>query len=374
MNISNGLQILAAYRKSYIDRYTADCASATAFDDLRQHLSVATTVPYPRAVISILPSVSFVIGVVSFVLTAPSGFDTLVGVGFVSSQYLIVVGGFYWGDRRYWPMVSQISTAFDDSAAFYRYVGRITQRIYDMNPFITGAVQHPVHYPTLVLTLVTWLVGFIVFFPTLPFPFNLVPYTPLWWYFLVNALLLSYLTVLIVWAGLVGLFYLGYHISEHSELRIRIDVTQRINRLGLKPFGVFLTKITLLSLANLILLTGFVLLTDPTHLFALLLPIQSVNVIVPFFAFQYGLHKLIIQSKREQMQYLKSQHEEQLTQWFDGPITDDRRPTEIESVLVIKQEIDDLPEWPTDVENAATVVIASFIPTLLNILVTVAAT
>lgn len=372
MDIDKTLQILSNYRRSYIDRHTAGCASESEFKELKENLSFATTIPYPRASIGVLSTVTAVIGLAIFMRTANPGFDTLLGIGFVSSQYVVVLGGFYWADSQYWSMVSQIATAFDDTEAFYRYIGRITERVYEMNPFLTEGVQHPVHYPTLLLTVISGLVGFIMFFPSLPFPFDLVPYSLLWWYFLANALLLGYLSVLIVWAGLVGLFYAGYHISEHSELRIRIDVTQRIDRLGLKPFGVFLTKITLLSLSNLAILTGFVLLTDPTHLFAFLLPIQSINVIVPFFAFQYGFHKLIIKSKRRQMQYIKSHHKEQFIQWFDGPITHDLQPDDIESVLVIKQEIDDLPEWPTDVESAATVVIASFIPTLLNILVTIA--
>ena len=98
---------------------------------------------------------------------------------------------------------------------------------------------------------------------------------------------------------------------------------------------------------------------------------EAVVSVVVFFAFQYGIHKLVRRSKRQQIRSLTEIHGEELTRWFDGPIDTEagRDAREVESVVVVKQEIDNLPEWPADVTSVATVLAASLGPSVLDLLV-----
>jgi hypothetical protein len=63
------------------------------------------------------------------------------------------------------------------------------------------------------------------------FPF--VRFSPLWWHTTSVFVLIAGLVAAVGWVLLVTLYYMGYHIDERSDLAIRIDVTKRIDRLGL---------------------------------------------------------------------------------------------------------------------------------------------
>lgn len=359
---------LATYRRRYLDRHDVTCRSESEFRDFYQRAGLVPNVPYPRTVVVLLPLLVFISGVLLWTRTGRHPPDILLWLGFVSFELFVLLGSIYWFDTRFPPVIVALATAFrNDTATYYDLMGRMVQRWYDVNILSRAPKRRYVHLP--MVGLWTAISVFGVWLVESQFP--LTQFSLLWWHTVSVFFLIAGFVATVGWVLLVTLYYMSYHISEQSDLAIRIDVTKRIDRLGLRPFGIFLTKATLISVFNMVVVTAVVIPLGVPLPLTIPLIAEAIVSVVPFFAFQYGLHKLIRRAKREQIRNLTEIHGEELTRWFDGPIDTSADPDaqEVESVVIVKQEIDNLPEWPADVTSVATVLAASLGPSVLNLLV-----
>lgn len=369
MKIGEFLDTLHDFRGNYLDRHDMEITSSEEFYDLQRKISGLHTIPNPRLTFIIFTVGIPLIGVWIWWEFGARRPLVLILIGMTFLELVLPLGTIYWFDSRFWRMIPEMSDAFvNDEDEFYRYFGQMVQRIYDSNPFSQQITKRYVHIPTVLFWIFWYLLIIFVLLPSLHL--NLAMYTPLWWYSRFVAGIFAVLGAPSLWTFLVALFYLGYHISEHSGLKVSTVPTKRIDRVGFKVFGIFLTKVVLFTLVNLLVLTMFIVILKPGLPLYLILLFQSIIVIVPFFTYQYGLHKIMVRSKYEQLERLESAYENNLSRWFDGRVPNNDYPKEIEPILVVKREIEDLPEWPTDVKSVATVLTASLAPTAFNLLIT----
>jgi hypothetical protein len=178
----------------------------------------------------LLPLLVFGSGVLLWARTGEQSAELLLWLGFISFELFVFLGSIYWFDTRFPRVIVALAAAFrNDAGSYYGLMGSMVQRWYDANILSRAPKRRRIHLP--LVGLWTGVLVFGVWLVDSQFPF--VRFSPLWWHTTSVFVLIAGLVAAVGWVLLVTLYYMGYHIDERSDLAIRIDVTKRIDRLGL---------------------------------------------------------------------------------------------------------------------------------------------
>lgn len=166
------------------------------------------------------------------------------------------------------------------------------------------------------------------------------------------------------WAAAVFIYFLGYRIKEFD---IRLDATKAPENLGLEPYGTFVIKLLSLPFLALII-TGWTGFIQPNILVYLLTICGSVLIPLAFVGSQYGLHTAIQRAKEERLRDLRESYAEDIDVHFSSKSLDfdsiDNSEARINSMLSVKNEIENLPEWPANINRLKQAGFGLFLPNL----------
>lgn len=192
----------------------------------------------------------------------------------------------------------------------------------------------------------------------------------------VDSVMLSvYIAVTSLVLGVTGfgvLYRVGvilYSFGPRVDVSLRLDRFYTDDRLGLQPYGRFLlVNASLLFLLSVVPLL-FVDITDPL-LSVLLFAVLAILPTSLFVGGQLGFRREILRTKEECLSSLRDGHRSELSTIF-ATETREMRPetvTTTESLVQIRNEIQAIPNWPSDVSSVLTFVTVVLVPLLFEML------
>lgn len=282
----------------------------------------------------------------------------------ISVEISVVLISMYWFDKQYWKMVTDTASAFKDTEAYYHELSKVTNRIYEPFPIRGVGTNKLVHYPTLTVSVFVLLM--VHEFSLIVAVWGVSTYSVFWWYFTVVCAYFSFTGTLIAWTLVIALYFLGYDIIENDSLEISLDIFQYVEQLGLKSFSSFLITGVLISTTNLILLTAILLVSGGIAEYSLFILLQALVSLVPFFMYQWGFHKIILEEKHNILSDIRIPHDDDIFD-DDGNRIEVRDVEYMRLLIEFKREVERAPEWPSNVGLVARVVVLALSPSMLNL-------
>lgn len=320
-----------------------------------------------------VPPRLFVVGVpfglylVGAALSYATGrFPTFVGNPFVpvfAVDLFLVLATVIWLDRRGIEVILEIRNVFDTTdEAYYGFFGEMLERIYEPIRWSLWPSERRIHRAT-TMAYTFGIVAFLVV-PHVLTPIALSSLTGTDWpnlplllqcYFLLLYLIVLGVGVLVGWVVSVGVVFMGWRITRFD---VRLDVTRKASHLGLEPYSrliftaafAYLLELVVSSVfvvreANVLLLVGYAIMT--------LIPVVGV------FGGHYGLSRMIKRAKDERLSRYRTEFSSALQYWFtDDATSKGTPPGRVETFLVVKEEVENVPDWPFDTQLVLRLAIA----------------
>lgn len=288
---------------------------------------------------------------------------------------VISLVGIFYTDRRFLSVIVSIRDAFDlTDVDYFDFCYRLFDRLYTYSYFSPIAPGPDGRYVR------PWLVGLHV--ATFA---GLVAFVDYWTPLLPadgavgNALFLLYLGFLLGYGAVVivtfSLFVAiaGWYLTHKAAgMPVRIDVLYPTSSSGLEPFGQFVFHTLILGLLA-VGVTGTLGLVAADPLLMLAAVIITAIMVPWFVGSQYGLHRAIGRAKRDRLERLYETHRDDFRQLASSrtPEPDFATIQYSHSFIVIKREIEALPEWPVNaktIRRAVSATVVTNLPAVVGLL------
>jgi len=156
-----------------------------------------------------------------------------------------------------------------------------------------------------------------------------------------------------------------------SQFRIRLNLMAGDTHFGLEPFGRFIFH-TLLIGFGMVTTAGLIGLATMNPLLLLFAVLMTPLIVGWFVGSIYGLHRAIVDTKRARLSKLHERHAEDIDRIFleSTPEPNLQVVTNSDAFISLKNEIENLPNWPTDVRlllEVVSVTILSNIPSMIGL-------
>lgn len=359
------------FYSTHFARHDIQTSSEKEFQSLRNQASLVTKSHRASQILLYSPFVLTIAGVVLWGIYRSHSLSTLTWFGVLFAQLAMFSIGGYWFDSRYWSMIMGTAEAFEEPHdRFFNEVGEVSRWIFDGIHFVGQQAERDLHYPTLAIHL--GALAAIYYFSIIPSITGAAFLSPLGIYFLIVTNYLLFFTIQAGWTLFVAFYFLVYRIPQNlrddDQFNPSLEVLQYNNRLGFGPFFNFLTTGVTISTMNLIVLVAvFNLLEIQAFISNVIISLQALVSVIPFFGFQYGIHVLILQRKQKQLQELRTGFEGSLDPWFSEGVPDwNGDSLDAYLLLEFKRELERAPEWPSDIFLGIQIVATALIPPLLN--------
>jgi len=363
------------FYNAHFARHTIPTTSEKEFRVLQDQASLVTKSHRASRILLFSPFVLTITGVILWGIYRSHTLTTLTWFGVLFTQLVMLSIGGIWFDSRYWYMIMETAEAFEEPHdRFFNEVGKVSRWIFDGIHFVGSQAERNLHYPTFAIHLGALVA--IHYFSIIPSITGAALLTPLGIYFWIVTNYLLFFTIQAFWTLFVAFYFLVYRIPKElrndDQFNPRIEILQYNNRLGLGSFFNFLTTGVTISTMNLIVLViVFNLLDIPAIVSNVVISLQALVSVIPFFGFQYGIHVLILQRKQKRLQELRTAFEGSLDPWFSEGVPDwDGDSNDAYLLLEFKREIERAPEWPSDIFLGIQIVATALIPPLLNFTIT----
>lgn len=317
-------------------------------------------------------------GVLSY---ATGYFSPFVSNSFVpvfAVDLFLVLATVVWLDRRGIEVILEIRDVFDTTdEAYYAFFGEMLERIYEPLRWSLWPSERRIHRAT-TLAYAFGVVTFLVI-PHLWTPTALSSLTGTDWtnvptllryYFVALYLVVLGVGVLVGWVVSVGVVFMGWRITRFD---VRLDVTRKASHLGLEPYSRLLFTAAFAYLLELVVSSLFVV-QEANVLLVVGYGIMTLIPIVGVIGGHYGLSRSIKRTKDERLAYYRTEFSNTLQYWFTGHATwKGTPPGRVETFLAVKDEIEDVPDWPFDTQlvlRLAIAVVASNVSILFRYFLT----
>lgn len=286
----------------------------------------------------------------------------------LTTNTVLTFVGLFFADRAFPEAVINVREAFDvEDKRYYGFFGRLFERLYHWSffaPFAKGPhgrTQRPLFWVLLVGNYVFWaiVVGVVML--------NGLPASTAG-----TVLAVTYLLFIAGWAS-TTLFtvvcfnalifiYLSIRIAQFP---IKLNLMRVSDRFGLEPFGRFIFKILIIALAT-IFLAGAIGLYAWNELMIVFAAMATPLVLLFFVGMQYGIHRGIIRTKQSRLQKIHEEHADDLDRIYceSTPEPEVEAISQSKDFITLKEEIEALPNWPTDTRTVYQVVSASVLSNL----------
>lgn len=276
-----------------------------------------------------------------------------------------------WGDKHLLKTMLKIRSAFaTEDNEYYRFVGRFLQRLYEPSPFAGRGEGIRIHLGSmssygltfaLLLLLVTQLPEQLIVLE------RSAPSAALQAYVILTIALLSFGLSHGFWITGCLVWFMGH---RAAKLPIRLSAVRSIDNLGLEPYGKFILHGALIGFLGLIV-TGLGYLLSPHPLLMAVTILGSILFIGWYIGAQYGLHRSMVQAKKDRLDELNDAYMRLNREWWDDSTSEISTEDALKNHCLIgfKCEIEDLPTWPGRSEEFAqigTAAIVSHIPFYLE--------
>lgn len=317
----------------------------------------------------VLSYLSWRVGYRSFIIEFPYNL-------ILSTDMALVILAVYFLEVNFTESIRDMRDVFEvNDETYYSFFGQLYETMYFVSPFGQANLKGRVHIMNRVLFLLLLVIVvaaiYIVGIAPVVFTNSITDII-----YLSYILLLGIMTLIgsffLSWLSAVFLYFMGYKISSFG---VRLDATRSPENLGFDGYGMFLLKLMSIPFTA-VLITGWTSFVEPNVFVYFLTAGGSIAVPVAFVGSQYGIHKGIQRSKEEQLRNIRSNYSKDIDRWFTKNDTEYdgsniQREVRVNSMLSVKNEIRDLPEWPTNANTfkrlGATLLIPN-IPTLINII------
>ena len=276
----------------------------------------------------------------------------------------------FWGEKRLLDTLTEIRPAFAfKDREYYRFVGRFLQRLYEPSPFADRDDEIRFHLMSVTTYCLTFML-LLVLATRLPEQLVVVdgsgPSIALQAYVVLTIAFVNFGLCQGFWTTGCLVWFMGIRAIDKP---IRISAARSVDNLGLRPYGEFILHAALIGFSG-ILVSGLGYLASPHPLLMVVTVLGSVLLIAWYIGAQYGLHKSMVQAKRERLKQLNETYVNFADHCFDTTAeTSAEFINETRSLLDLKREIEKLPTWPgktVEFAQIASAAVVSHIPFYLQ--------
>lgn len=295
-------------------------------------------------------------------------------LGVLVGNTVLTLFGVFFIDRRFPTVLCRIRSAFDmDDAAYYGFVARFVERLYHLSfysPVAPGPHDRdhrPRFWVSVAAMYVLWAVLIATAVPVeLPATALGTVFLVVYYLFVIGYASLSLFTA-VAFLGTAWLFLT----FRASQFRIRLNLMAGDTHFGLDPFARFIYH-TLLIGFGMVATAGVIGLVTANPLLLLFAVLMTPLLVGWFVGSIYGLHQAIVDTKRARLSRLHEKHAEDIDRVFleSTPEPDLQVVTNSDAFISLKNEIENLPNWPTDVRlviEVLSVTVLSNIPSMIGL-------
>jgi hypothetical protein len=351
-----GRGIFAALSWDRHTEFDTSTPPAEQFDTFRRAVSITewcdSNGVMPRLLTYGFPVTIYLLGYVLSRLTdtAPRFLHDPVPLVFAGVSFVFIHTIFRF-DRQLFDVIESIEPAFEmDEAAYYSFFGELVERVYEpwRRSYRSGSGR--IHAPTAggFLLGMGYVIGLAVTNVG-----NAPSGQPLAMraYFWLTTLIGVFGLVVIGWTVFVIFVFMAI---AAKQLPIRLVLTRNHNNLGLQPYGRFVVSITIRIFVALAI-GGIATVTRPSPFIYSIFVFVSVVILSWFVGTQYGLHRSIVEAKERSLRKIEEEYPVQFpSEIVASTATDVGDGASIEHArtgIVLKRQIDSLPDWPVNLGN-----------------------
>lgn len=353
--------------------YQRDATSFEAVLDLHDEVSVSKrmaavlpgSVP-PRLAVPAAMAVAAVAAGWAIDLALSADFMTETAFPYVFAwDLLLAVGTFLWLDEQGPWLARSMRPTFDASnEEFYRFVGRVAERVYEPT---TGALRPAgryVHWPVAVASLagIALATRHRTMRNLTGLPIGDYP-DAVGLYFAALMVVATLVGVYVFWIIAIGVVFIGWRTTTFT---LRLDVVSTKPYFGLREF---MRAVFRASLAYLLVLTvtGYLVITEWNGTQLLMFFVMSLAPLVGVTAIQYGIHRAVKRTKLDLLGQLREEYEDDFETWFSTRTPPPSRYVARRNGPLVSAVagIRALPEWPVNFPYVFRILVGVLLSNLL---------
>lgn len=337
-----------------------DIDSATALHEFHEEVSIWNLLRRngvnPVAFVAVFTALVVVPGaILTFHYRIDYALATPALLAVLTCNTVLTFGALFYMDRNYPRIIERIHIAFDlDDEAYYGFFGRMFEQVYHWSfyspiaPGPNGRSHHPAFWAALAVTYLGWSVVLVVVVPP-DLPASLLGQALAVGYFL---FIVGFATITLFTAVMFLVVTGVFMTVRASKLPIRLNFMLRNEHYGLRPFGRFLFSTLFIFLAAVAVAGGVGLLTF-NPLLLIFAALGTPLALAWFVASQWGIHRAIVKTKRSRLRNIQNAYADQMDQICvdSTPEPDIETIDRTESFITLKEEIEELPDWPSDTKT-----------------------